>query len=237
MAETTENLDEIRFKTAIERCERTIAEETEDDPEDFKPGSPDYDGMAAMREMFAFCVGPEADLVPAELRHLIAAFADGFVRSDDEMTQQDEQWEREQAERERIRKDNEIREAALRDAKQFSVKIDREDGVTVRVGPYDYRFQADQAAAFFRGCSTNTAGAQGATVTVLPYDENEEHRPGLFPEYSWDLAELIREEGTDREPGDFPDLYARFAADQGERASALWTEACSTIDAPADADV
>lgn len=237
MAEAHENPDEIQIKNAIERCERVIAEELKDEPDEFKPGSADYDTMTAIRDVFAFTIGSEADLVPAELRGLIARFADGFVRGDDEMTARDEEWEREQEERERIRKEHEAREARLRNATQFAVQIDREDGVTVLVGPYDYRFQADQASFYFLGCATNTAGAAGAQVTVLPYDENQEHRPGLFPEYTWVLAELIGEEGTDRESGDFPDLYARFAAHLGERASQLWRDACAMIDAPADAAV
>lgn len=232
-----QDADEIRIRAGIERAQKTIDEELEEGPEDFKPGDPDYDGVTAMRDIFAFTVGREADLVPAELRGLIAKFADGFVRADLDMETHDAEWEREQAEHERRRKEDEDREAVLRTATSFAVKIERADGVTVRVGPYDYRFQAEQAMYYFLGCAQSTAGARDAAVTVLPYDEAEDHRPGLMPEYAWHLAELIQEEGADREPGDFPDLYARFAAHQGERASALWREACEILDAPVDAQV
>jgi hypothetical protein len=237
MAESPENTDEIRIKAAIERCQKTIDEEREDNPEEFQPGNVDYDAITSMRDVFAFCAGREADLVPAELRGLLAVLADAFVRADDEMSVHDEEWEREQADRDRLRQEREEHEAALRSAENFSVRIERADGKTVRVGPYTYRFQADIAAGYFRGCTVNTAGAEDAKVSVTPYDETQEHRVGLMTDYAWELADIMQAEGTDQEAGDFPDLYARFAAYHGEQASPLWRQACEIIDAPAVAEV
>lgn len=201
------------FKEAVERAQAAITESIEDDPDGFVPGTPEYDGITAMRDVFGFCAGPEADLIPSELLALLADFADGFARSDEAMHAEDGEDD------------------------ALSVEIKRLDGVTVLVGPYAYDFQADCAAAYFRGCSSSTAGAEGATITVVPYDAGKEHRPGgNLPNEAGAIAELMRTPGADQDAGtgDFPDLYARLTALHGDEARRLWLLACNIIDSESD---
>lgn len=236
MAETPDNLDQIRIKAAADRIAQEIAEEA-DNPE-FRPG--DHDAMTALHELFGFCVGREADLVPAELAGIVARLADGIVRADLDMTEQSEQYKAEQAQREEKRKAAE----ALRAADGYTVMVTRADGTIVRVGPYAFQFQAEGAAAYFRGCGHNTAGAKDARIEVLPYDETIRHRAGMVPLDASSLMYLIQtdEQAPGVSPGDFPDLYARLVALHGDPARDAWRKACSyldaeTEDADADADV
>jgi hypothetical protein len=185
----------------------------------------DDDGLKALGELFGFCAGAEADLVPAELLGIVGRLANEFVDSMAEVDQQRADFEARNAEdleRERAR-------AELVASSAFTVRITRLDGQVVNVGPYTYHFQAEHAAAYFRGCAHNTAGAEKATVQVLPYDESEPHRVGDLPSGPDQLAMLM--DTDDQEAGDFPDLYSRFAAFHGgEETHKIWRLACNTYD-------
>lgn len=202
---------------ALERSREALAE----DPVD--------PALIALADLFQFCSGPENDLVPAEMAGIIGRLADAFV----EIFETEEEIMAKVAHEAQEREAEDRRRQELNSASQFSVRITRTDQATVYVGPYTFRFQSEAASSYFRGCAHNTAGAQKATVEVLPFDANVPHRAGMLPRDPAQICTLMSTD--DQEPGDFPDLYARLAAFHGEAASPIWSEACRILDGDAGA--
>lgn len=192
---------------AIQRGAEAVAQaiviNRADCPDTFVPGDIEYDGSHALAELFGFCLGAEADLVPSELRAIIARFADAGARAFKE-------------------------ELDTASEERTSVRISRADGTIVYVGPYDFRFQAEEAAAHFGRCASSVGGAQGATAVVVAYEAGEPHRFGMFSGDENQIAVLMQTDDSD----DFPDLYTRLAAFHGDRAPALWHAACNLLGAP-----
>jgi hypothetical protein len=219
----TEQSDEITIERAAQHVAGLIAECTSESDGGFKPGDPDYDGLHALAGLLGFCLGRERDIVPGEMVGLIALLGSSVVRSVAELDEL-------KAEREQRTADEEQRRAAeelLGKAERFSIRITGDMPEPIHVGPYQFRFQADCAAAYFRGVGHHLSTFGWADV--VPYDDSVPHRQGDFSPHKYALAEAI---AADNAAGDdsFPTLYQRVIAQWGDRGRDEWIAASDLHD-------
>lgn len=223
MTDQSDKLDEITIEQAAQHVAGLIAESKSEDDGSFKPGQPDYDGLHALAGLIGFCLGRERDIVPAEMVGLIALLGGAIVRGDSEMDDLKAESDRRAADDARRRQAEDL----LGKAERFSVRITGDMAEPIHVGPYQFRFQADCAAAYFRGVGHHMSAVGWAEV--LPYDDSIPHRQGEFSPQRYALAEAI---AADNAAGDdsFPTLYHRVIAQWGDRGRDEWIAASDLHD-------
>ncbi|MFJ4988781.1 hypothetical protein ACIP9H_33895 [Streptomyces sp. NPDC088732] len=121
---------------------------------------------------------------------------------------------------------------------QFAVIVTRPGHDTVRIGPFDFRHQAEHATWDFRSQLRNTTHPDGTTIDFGPYDESLPHT-SRTPRDAMELALLMDSEPDgDGTGSNFPDLFSRLHAEAGyEEAARLWKNACSLYDSLQAEDV
>lgn len=117
---------------------------------------------------------------------------------------------------------------------EHAVLVTRPGLDDIRLGPLQYRRQAEQITTGLTGQLHHTAHIPGTTITSVPYDPTKPHRslPATTDPYDLALSMDDTAEPDSTQPGtDFPDTYTLLAACHGpDHAAELWTTACGIHD-------
>ncbi|MEV7684267.1 hypothetical protein AB0O64_37925, partial [Streptomyces sp. NPDC088341] len=125
---------------------------------------------------------------------------------------------------------------------QYAVIVTRPDGpdrpddapLTVRIGPYAYRTQAEAVAGHLTFSAHARSRPEGTTAEPGPYDPALPHRPTLYGADMLTVADAITAEGDDGGAWSFPDTYdllhGVYTVDEAQR---RYMAACEHLDAMA----
>lgn len=115
---------------------------------------------------------------------------------------------------------------------EHAVLVTRPGLDDLRLGPVQYRHQAEQITTGLAGQLHHTAHIPGITITPVPYYLTRPHHglPATMDPYVLALS-MDDEPDPARHGGNLPDVYALLAAWHGpDRAAELWTSACEVYD-------
>lgn len=114
----------------------------------------------------------------------------------------------------------------------YAVILTRPNLDAIRLGPYEYEHQAEGMAAGLRRQTYNTQHVEGTTIAVGAYRPELGHLAPRVDGDPYALADAMDDDpGGDGTGRNFPDLYARLAAQEGnDRAAELWGKACHVYD-------
>lgn len=112
-----------------------------------------------------------------------------------------------------------------------TVRLTRPGHPDLRLGPYEFRHEADAIAAGLRSQLHCTAHVPGTQIEVTVYDPTLDHHAPYESTDPYALAEQMDQDGDDGTGISFPDTYSRLWAQCGHtEATRVWTRACNAYE-------